>query len=66
MLEKIDLTRTLSKERHNALKPHLQRRLCDLEKACWDAKIRDGSPTLRRRVRTLRINPYSQITTPKR
>jgi polyphosphate kinase 2 (PPK2 family) len=39
MLEKIDLNRSLSKERYNALKPHLQRRLYDLEKACWDAKI---------------------------
>jgi polyphosphate kinase 2 (PPK2 family) len=39
MLEKIDLNRSLSKERYNALKPHLQKRLYDLEKACWDAKI---------------------------
>lgn len=36
MLEKIDLTRTLSRVRYNALKPHLQRRLYDVEKACWD------------------------------
>jgi polyphosphate kinase 2 (PPK2 family) len=39
MLEKIDLTRSLPKERYAALKPYLQRRLYDLEKACWDARI---------------------------
>jgi polyphosphate kinase 2 (PPK2 family) len=39
MLEKIDLTRRLSKPEYKALLPHLQRRLYDLEKACWDAKI---------------------------
>ena len=39
MLEEIDLTRTLSKERYNALEPHLQRRLYDLEKAGWDAAL---------------------------
>jgi polyphosphate kinase 2 (PPK2 family) len=39
MLEKIDLNRSLSKQRYSALKPHLQRRLYDLEKACWDAKM---------------------------
>jgi polyphosphate kinase 2 (PPK2 family) len=39
MLEKIDLTRKLPKEEYNRLKPRLQRRLYDLEKACWDAKM---------------------------
>jgi polyphosphate kinase 2 (PPK2 family) len=39
MLEKIDLNRSLPKEKYNTVKPHLQRRLYDLEKACWDAKI---------------------------
>jgi polyphosphate kinase 2 (PPK2 family) len=39
MLEKIDLTRTLSKKEYKFKIPHLQRRLYDLEKACWDAKI---------------------------
>ena len=39
MLEKIDLTRRLSKQDYKVLLPRLQRRLYDLEKACWDAKI---------------------------
>jgi len=39
MLEKIDLSRKLSKEEYKAQLPRLQRRLYDLEKACWDAKI---------------------------
>jgi polyphosphate kinase 2 (PPK2 family) len=39
MLEKIDLTRKLPKEEYKALLPRLQRRLYDLEKACWDAKM---------------------------
>jgi polyphosphate kinase 2 (PPK2 family) len=39
MLEKIDLTRKLPKEEYKKLIPRLQRRLYDLEKACWDAKI---------------------------
>jgi len=39
MLEKIDLTRKLSKKEYKALIPRLQRRLYDLEKACWDAKL---------------------------
>ncbi|MFN2225461.1 MAG: hypothetical protein ACK2UY_04130, partial [Anaerolineae bacterium] len=39
MLEKIDLTRELSKGEYKAVKPGLQRRLYDLQKACWDAQI---------------------------
>lgn len=39
MLEKIDLTRSLSKQEYKTLLPRLQRRLYDLEKACWDAKM---------------------------
>jgi polyphosphate kinase 2 (PPK2 family) len=39
MLEKIDLTQKLPKEEYKALIPRLQRRLYDLEKACWDAKM---------------------------
>jgi polyphosphate kinase 2 (PPK2 family) len=39
MLEKVDLGVVLSKEEYKALIPRLQRRLYDLEKACWDAKI---------------------------
>jgi polyphosphate kinase 2 (PPK2 family) len=39
MLEKIDLTRELPKEEYKALIPRLQRRLYDLEKACWDANV---------------------------
>ncbi len=39
MLEKIDLSRQLPRDRYKTLIPQLQRRLYDLEKACWDAKI---------------------------
>jgi polyphosphate kinase 2 (PPK2 family) len=39
MLEKIDLTRELPKGEYKKQIPSLQRRLYDLEKACWDAKI---------------------------
>jgi polyphosphate kinase 2 (PPK2 family) len=39
MLEKVDLTRKLPKEEYKQLKPRLQRRLYDLQKSCWDAKI---------------------------
>ena len=39
MLEKIDLTRSLPKEEYKRLIPRLQRRLYDLEKTSWDAKI---------------------------
>jgi hypothetical protein len=38
MLEKVDLSRRLPKQEYKALIPCLQRRLYDLEKACWDAK----------------------------
>jgi polyphosphate kinase 2 (PPK2 family) len=39
MLDKIDLERKLSHETYDKLLPGLQRRLYDLEKACWDVKI---------------------------
>jgi polyphosphate kinase 2 (PPK2 family) len=39
MLEKIDLTHKLSKAEYKMRMPRLQRRLYDLEKACWDAKM---------------------------
>jgi len=39
MLDKIDLQRKLSRETYDKLLPGLQRRLYDLEKACWDNKI---------------------------
>ena len=39
MLEKIDLGRKLPKEEYRKLLPQVQRRLYDLQKACWDAKI---------------------------
>jgi polyphosphate kinase 2 (PPK2 family) len=39
MLEKVDLSRKLAKKTYAELLPHLQRRLYDLEKACWDARI---------------------------
>ncbi len=42
MLEKIDLTRKLSKKEYKRQLPRLQRRLYDLEKATWDA----GVPTI--------------------
>lgn len=39
MLEKVDLTRSIPKREYKTLRPRLQHRLYDLEKACWDAKI---------------------------
>ena len=39
MLEKIDLSRKLSKAEYKTLIPYLQRRLYDLEKTCWDANM---------------------------
>ena len=36
MLEKVDLTQKLSKEEYKRALPYLQRRLYDLQKACWD------------------------------
>jgi polyphosphate kinase 2 (PPK2 family) len=39
VLEKIDLTRKLSKKRYKKMMPHLRNRLYDLQKACWDANI---------------------------
>jgi polyphosphate kinase 2 (PPK2 family) len=39
MLEKVDLTRKLPKKEYKQLIPVLQRRLYDLEKACWDANV---------------------------
>ncbi len=39
MLEKIDLSKRLSKKQFEAEMPALERRLYDLEKACWDAGI---------------------------
>jgi len=39
MLEKVDLSRKLPKRQYKELLPRLQRRLYDLEKACWDAHI---------------------------
>lgn len=39
MLDKIDLQRKLSRESYDKLLPRLQRRLYDLEKACWDNQI---------------------------
>ena len=39
MLEKIDLSRKLPKQEYKVLIPRLQRRLYDLEKACWDANL---------------------------
>ena len=39
MLEKVDLSRKLPKAEYKVQIPRLQRRLYDLEKACWDAKI---------------------------
>lgn len=36
MLENVNLERALSKEEYEACIPRLQRRLYDLEKACWD------------------------------
>lgn len=39
MLENVNLKRKLSAEEYNRLLPGLQRRLYDLEKACWDHKV---------------------------
>jgi polyphosphate kinase 2 (PPK2 family) len=39
MLEKIDLSRKLTKKEYRTAIPRLQRRLYDLEKACWDANM---------------------------
>lgn len=39
MLENVNLQRTLSKEEYRRALPALQRRLYDLEKACWDNGI---------------------------
>ena len=39
MLEKVDLTKKLSKAEYKARMPALRNRLYDLQKACWDAKI---------------------------
>jgi polyphosphate kinase 2 (PPK2 family) len=39
MLEKVDLTRELSKQDYKARLPHLRNRLYDLQKACWDANM---------------------------
>jgi polyphosphate kinase 2 (PPK2 family) len=39
VLEKIDLSRKLSKKEYKTWIPRFQHRLYDLEKACWDAKI---------------------------
>ena len=39
MLEKIDLARSLDEREYKRARPLLQRRLYDLQKACWDARI---------------------------
>jgi polyphosphate kinase 2 (PPK2 family) len=39
MLEKVDLSQSLSKQEYKEVRRQLRRRLYDLEKACWDAKI---------------------------
>jgi polyphosphate kinase 2 (PPK2 family) len=39
MLEKVNLNQKLAKKDYKRLLPDLQRRLYDLEKACWDHKI---------------------------
>jgi polyphosphate kinase 2 (PPK2 family) len=39
MLEKIDLTRSLDDAEYKRVRPILQQRLYDLQKACWDARI---------------------------
>jgi polyphosphate kinase 2 (PPK2 family) len=39
VLEKVDLTKKLSKEAYKARLPLLRNRLYDLQKACWDANI---------------------------
>ena len=40
VLENVNLKRKLSAEEYNRILPGLQLRLYDLEKACWDLKIR--------------------------
>lgn len=39
MLENVNLKRKLAREEYKALVPGLQRRLFDLEKACWDTGV---------------------------
>lgn len=39
MLENINLKKKLSREEYKRLLPHLQKRLYDLEKACWDQGV---------------------------
>jgi polyphosphate kinase 2 (PPK2 family) len=39
MLENLNLDRKLAREKYQELLPGLQRRLYDLEKACWDQRI---------------------------
>lgn len=39
MLEKVDLSKTLTHKEYDRLLPGLQRRLYDLEKACWEHKV---------------------------
>ncbi len=39
MLEKVNLNRSLSREEYKREMPALQRRLYDLEKACWDQEV---------------------------
>jgi polyphosphate kinase 2 (PPK2 family) len=39
VLEKVDLTKKLSKEAYKARLPLLRNRLYDLQKACWDANV---------------------------
>jgi len=39
MLEKVDLTKSLSKQEYKARLPYQRNRLYDLQKACWDAGI---------------------------
>ena len=39
MLEKVDLTRKLSKQEYKARLPYLRNRLYDLQKTCWDGGV---------------------------
>ncbi len=39
MLEKVDLTKSLSKQEYKERFPYLRNRLYDLQKACWDANV---------------------------
>jgi len=39
MLEKVNLKLKLAKKDYEKALPDLQRRLYDLEKACWDSRI---------------------------